>query len=39
MKVPECQPISYKNLFNVNNIEIFWQQAGNFLAVKVMLFS
>lgn len=35
MKVPECQPISYKNLFNVNNIEIFWQQAGNFLAVKV----
>jgi len=35
MSVPDCEPISYKNLFNVNNIAIFWQNSGNYLAVKV----
>ena len=35
MAVPSCEPISAKNLFSVNNIEIFWQQAGNYMAVKV----
>lgn len=35
ISVPNCEPISYKNLFNVNNIEIFWQNTGTYLAVKV----
>ena len=35
MAVPSCETISAKNLFNVSQIEIFWQQAGDYLAVKV----
>jgi len=35
MSVPDCVPISYKNLFSVTNIAIYWQNSGNYLAVKV----
>ena len=35
MSVPHCEPLSAKNLYNVSNIEIFWQNSGNYLAVKV----
>jgi len=35
MSLPSCEPIASKNLFNVTNIEIFWQNSGNYLAVKV----